>query len=311
MTAPRRTSARPEPARQPPYQACTTAGTRSIHSVATTALPAWMATTVRGFAAATARMSSTSAGQQPQRAAVAAHAEPDPAAGEARRLRRRRQRGERRVEPLDDLGLVGAREELGERRVAVADVLALVEIRVADDDHGDVAPRRRRSPARSRSAPVVVDHVVDGGAEPVEDGSHSRSHTSLDPPSPRLTASARRPSTATRDVPSAASGSTGAPSTGSLRSRTTERAATSRGELAVLGAHRARRPGDPARTGRRRSAAAWRRSARPRGRRRPTTRRRAPARRGGAGPAPCGTASRCRDRRSLTSRRRAARRSSR
>ena len=78
----------------------------------TTALPAWTATTVRGLAAATARMSATSSGQ-PQRRAVAADAEAAAAAlgrGAAASSIGRRD-GDLGVEALDDLGLVGPREE--------------------------------------------------------------------------------------------------------------------------------------------------------------------------------------------------------
>ena len=158
---PNSTSASAWPPSMPGYQSISSAGTALRHDSMITALPAITHTIVRGFAAATARISASSAARECERRAVAARrrGRSSPAslpASTCRASRAAKRRAASSVphEPRREHAAQRARrrDRRGERaQVGRRQVLALVAIGVADDHDCDVAARRERARGSSDS----------------------------------------------------------------------------------------------------------------------------------------------------------------
>ena len=174
------------------------------HSEITTALPATMATTVRGLAAATARMRATSSvvqvegarGRLPRRTRRPPRSAPRGAGGSIVRSS-----AIWAVNALDQRRVVVTGEEVG--RDGRWRTRRCTRPRRAGCSPPRPRPRRRRRPgpaARCEVGPVVLDHRGAAGSaarSPSATVTTSGAQTSLDPPSPRLTAVASAPIRAT------------------------------------------------------------------------------------------------------------------
>ena len=177
-------------------------GTVARQDSVRTALPATIATTVRGLAAATAAMRASSASwsvsrsrsppvEKPERVGAGdgvgrGHVVVDEAGLEAR--------------PPPSGSSADGRSVGEVRRARLADVLALVGAGVPDDDDRDVGRRRPARPPRpGRCRPRGAPRRPGGPLGARRGGSRpTGAYTSLEPPSPRLRSSASRPRTATR-----------------------------------------------------------------------------------------------------------------
>ena len=192
----------------------------------------------------------------------------DPSAvGLGRRRERRRATPRKRSTTSGSSAL---REQLAERRSRSR--------RCTRPRRGTCSPRRRpptsasaaTAAARSTSLPSSWATSSTRARSPSRTVWQSRSHTSLDPPSPRLTVSASRPTAASAEAVGGER-QDGRAVDGLVAQQDDRAGRDLAGEGAVLGRADDTRRGGARRRGRRRSAAAWRRSARRRRRRRPTT----------------------------------------
>ena len=131
-------------------------GTLSIHSVMTTALPAWMATTVRRFAPLTALMSSTSDDGRRSETRSPPIEKPPRRSATPCRLGHHRNIGEQAGVTLCNLRLVGRREVGQHGRSHFAHELPLILGGVANHDQGDIGVAGDGDKVGG-IAPLVVD----------------------------------------------------------------------------------------------------------------------------------------------------------